>query len=921
MPRGRGLRRYAADLRLIVVLAAASCVAPVRIFNKLVPPEENPLWQRRVTQPHSSSFTKNHTMFFLNYSPDKMCGNLSGLEAWMGLQENQGEIVFAGNFDGAPWSGYGSNGDDWLDCISNISAAFKRRGWLAINHGDIELRGTDFSPGNRSWNMARISRFIDAMGHSYLGACVGEKDGAFIWYVSQELFPNPPTGSSRFWNYLQFYSYLEQFNANAGPTTQGAARLNFMSGSFAGPAVAARTGLYNYLTNEGGQFLPNDQLFYSIIRGASKQYATAAWSDVSTWGVSGLKCYYCGSDPSRHFRPSPPPPPGANSSFCCPESGGTGPDCGLSLMAMKRLPYHAMMYGAWFVGSDGNPFYPGCLGGICANGSNATLNPGGKVQRDQHDFAQRVGGNPTTNPGLGVMLTPIALLVDVFQGFMPPRQNGYTTNKFRVWENRAYSAGDFWTHAVFDLLYEGYTDCGSLHNEQGYTAPTPFGDAADVISSDVAPWVLRRYQLVVVSSSLEFGPLELQTKLTEHLTTGGSVFITGQQLSFLPGGLLGVTAAKCGHILLPLDTVVSLNGTSLTERGSWRACELTLPKDADKLATTASGRTVAAGISVAHGGQLVVVASAFGVPAQAVPPPSGSSWAGNPFRADGSMATPFPMLQHVRYLLSNLLNTTMIFEAGSGLSTITNQREDGSYVLSVSNGGLNQLSMDVRSRVGTIQSLVELEIGRGESECQGYLPCGYSASTPLPRPGINTNATIRGGDIRIFQIRLDEATSMEEIDVVVAPPLPTMRGLAVRGTQSLREALILRPSFLQHFDTVIRDHLYLGCSSVGTSNKDQWDCDASPATLKSDAYWLSRDGPGPNGLAVVADLTALLAPYTMCQIDEDPGSIESDSPPPDTLNTSKRVLSGALERAAMAGADTVIMSLHMTTVQDDEPND
>ena len=213
------------------------------------------------------------------------------------------------------------------------------------------------------------------------------------------------------------------------------------------------------------------------------------------------------------------------------------------------------------------------------------------------------------------------------------------------------------------------------------------------------------------------------------------------------------------------------------------------------------------------------------------------------------------------------------------------------------------------------------EIGRGESECQGYLPCGYPASTPLPRPGANTNKTIRGGDIRIFHIRLNGATSVEEIDVVVGPPLPKMRGLAVRGAQSLREAVILRPSFLQHFDTVVMDHLYLGYSSVGTSNKDQWACDASPATLKSDAYWLSSNGPGPNGLAVVADLTALLAPYTMCQIDEDPGNIESDSPPPDTLNTSKRVLSGALERAALAGAHAVIMSLHMTTVQDDEPND
>jgi hypothetical protein len=913
------------NLLLVLVLLCAGTGGGgrrPRLFSSLVPPEQNPLWQRRVTQPHSSSITKNHTMFWLDYAPDQMCGwGMSGLDNWMQLQETvtrQGEIMFAGNFDNASWAGY-NHGDDWLSCIENISATFKRRGWLAINHGSTELRGTDFSPGNRSWNMEPISRFIEAMGDSYLGSCIGEKDGAFIWYVNQELFPNPPAGSSRIANYLQFYSYLEQFNANAGPTTEGAARLNFMAGSFTGPAVAARTGLFNFLTNEGGQFLPNDQLFYSIIRGAAKQYAAAIWSDVSTWGVSGMKCYYCGSDSSKHFQPAPPPPPGANDSFCCSEPGGTGPDCGLSLMAMKRLPYQAMMYNAWFVGSDGNPYYPGCLGGICANGSIGSLNPGGAVQRDQHDFALRVGGNPTRNPGLGVMLTPVALFVDVFQGFTPPRQNGYTTDLFRVCGgNRRYEAGDFWTHAVFDAMYQGYTDCGSLHSEQGYTAPTPYGDAADVINSDVAPWVLRRYQLVIVSSSLEFGPLEVRTKLAAHLAAGGDVFITGANLEKLPGGLLGVSADGCDGLVPAGDVFVE--GDALAEERPWQACQLSVPSNAEHVAT-AAGQTVAVKSEAPGGGTLVVVAAAHGVPAEAVDPPNGGDSWGNPYRRDGSLATPFPMLLHVQRLLSQLLNQTVLFEAGAGLSTITNRRSDGSFVLSVSNGGLNERRMTVRSRIGSIESLTELEIGRGESDCQGYLPCGYPASTPLPKPGKNGNTTIRGGDIRFFVIRVDDDDAVEQIADEAPPPLPHGRGLPLRSAVSIRTTLLRRPSFLQHFDTVVVDHIYLGCSSVGTSNKGLWDCTASPATLRSDAFWLSREGPGPNGLGVVADLTALVAPYSMCQIDEDPGSIEPDAPPEDRFNTSKRVLESALQRAAMAGARDVVMGLHMLTTQDSEPND
>ena len=79
-----------------------------RIFSTIVRPEQNPLWQRRATKPHSSSFTKNHTMFWLNYAPDQICAppvpsedkalpirniNMSWLEGWMNLQENSNRLI------------------------------------------------------------------------------------------------------------------------------------------------------------------------------------------------------------------------------------------------------------------------------------------------------------------------------------------------------------------------------------------------------------------------------------------------------------------------------------------------------------------------------------------------------------------------------------------------------------------------------------------------------------------------------------------------------------------------------------------------------------------------------------------------------------------------------------------------------------
>ena len=125
------------------------------------------------------------------------------------------------------------------------------------------------------------------------------------------------------------------------------------------------------------------------------------------------------------------------------------------------------------------------------------------------------------NPGLGVMLTPIALITDPMQGFLPPRTN-YNPSCFQTWGNRAYEPGDYFTHACYDLLYPGYADCAYFLDEKGYTTPTPYGDSADVLTSDVMPWVLSRYSIALVVSDLEVGLLEVRIKLRQFIMEGGT---------------------------------------------------------------------------------------------------------------------------------------------------------------------------------------------------------------------------------------------------------------------------------------------------------------------------------------------------------------------------------------------------------------
>ena len=231
-----------------------------------------------------------------------------------------------------------------------------------------------------------------------------------------------------------------------------------------------------------------------------------------------------------------------------------------------------------------------------AAADNRTLDPIGRVMQDAHDFSVRVGGRPMENPGLGVMLTPIALITDPMQGFIPPRTN-YNPALFQSWGNRPYEPADYFTHACYDLLYPGYADCAYFLDEKGYTTPTPYGDGADVLTSDVMPWVLSRYSIALVVSDLEVGLLEVRMKLRQFVLEGGSVVITADNLLKLPpaptrlngefdaGGLFGVWGvpdARTCRTQHPANTTVTLMENNsihsiVVEPFSWVSCELNLP--------------------------------------------------------------------------------------------------------------------------------------------------------------------------------------------------------------------------------------------------------------------------------------------------------------------------------------------------------
>jgi hypothetical protein len=78
------------------------------------------------------------------------------------------------------------------------------------------------------------------------------------------------------------------------------------------------------------------------------------------------------------------------------------------------------------------------------------------------------------------------VLLDFFGGFVAPAgaQSG-APKSWLTWGGGVnYQAGDFLAAATFDLMYPGWADSAIMHNESGFTVPTPFGDGADVLLTD-----------------------------------------------------------------------------------------------------------------------------------------------------------------------------------------------------------------------------------------------------------------------------------------------------------------------------------------------------------------------------------------------------------------------------------------------------
>ncbi len=584
-----------------------------------------------------------------------------------------------------------------------------------------------------------------------------------------------------------------------------------------------KEGVYTLIGAETAQGLPNGQVYYSFIRGAGKQYGVPWFGNASVWNRWGWKNY----------------------SGITEYNGGDTE--GTSLSLLKRLIYSHIMYDCVAVGFESSLL-----------NKKEELSPIGKIQQSAYKWVKKYG-----DPGH--LYTPVAVMVDFFSGWSFPRHL-YSGNIYRVWGNLPYEEGDYLTDGIINMLYPGYQDASYFHDETGFIAPTPYGDVADCILSDCPLWLLKQYPVLVIGDKLKGGN-EIKDKLEKYVESGGHLIITSGSLENIPGGLSGITIGK-GDKAFDSNAMISYNNSEMKETSSFMVKDIIAPANSITIATCNNKPIV-----VEHGvgmGKITVFAASFGLGQHPQDLPKSS--------VDVALKTPFPLLTHVKSVLGDIFSRTEIFETDKNLSLITCRKGKGEFTVAITNNSWHEMPFQISAKVGKILNMTELPIDCSEQKAIGFQP-----KIVVSKAGKNTGKTIAGGDVRIFNIKI-EGNNIEDIPFIQPSPNPVNRGLTLRNITSVKQEILLRPTFFQHFDKVIIDWKYL-------VNKDK-------AIIAEESGWINRQG-----LKVIVDFSSGINLFPDLRL------VNNDSL---EFNRSMATIKSVIDKMAVLGARDLVLTTHRT---------
>jgi len=796
----------------------------IRIYNSLLNPSEHPDFERRHVRPPGWPVFGNHTHFT----------TLRGFEIEKNRIVNFAETIRkyteVFRLGDIVWPSYPILFAENLDEL--VEEIRQRDLFLFDIWGYVPGSG----PGGY-WKEFRppteALKVFDALKERWLGMDNGEQDGRYIGSYASQMYPG---SASRPQQYFNFHRHFEKLTGELGNRMTALVSLTF--GHY-----FLKEGLYCLIGGETAQALPNGQVMYAFIRGAGKQHGVPWFGNASVWNRWGWKEY----GPPRHDG-----------------SHEGGPEKGTSLSLLKRLMYSQILYNSVSVGFESGWFE---ANSSAAEHTEPKLSPIGVMQRAAKDWVEKEG-----QPG--TMMVPFALVLDFFAGWTVPRHL-YSSNAYRVWGNLPYGPGDYWTDALLDMFYPGYQNSSYYHDESGFMAATPYGDAVDCLLSDSPGWLLARYPLLVLAGGLR-GGAELRDKLQAYLAAGGLLLTTAANLKEFPGGLAGVRVSGPARRFKP--TVVAMgqdNRAALREDSEFDLYPLSFPSHAAILAKC-DGHPAA--VSVVHGkGRLIVLASPFGLSARPSSEASAKLAQDVSNEIDGPLAKPYVLLKHVRRILDLAFESQMLFKVGSNVSFIVCRKGKGEYRVGIFNNSWKEQPFRIEPCCGQVESIQEIHLDRSEKTAVGYLPEGIHRD----RLGTNGKDRIAGGDVRIFSIRLSER-GVGVIPHIVPPSRPLRRALPIRNALLIKEEILKRPTFFQNYDSVVVDWKYL------------WE--RKPDALRKEAQWI-----GLQNLRVIVDLTSGIDLYPQLRLIDNSSRDYADS---------LAVISDVLDKMQILRARDLILSLH-----------
>lgn len=596
------------------------------------------------------------------------------------------------------------------------------------------------------WGEYEISDEVDAMlrerlGDHFLGYDNGEQDGRYVHHRGRLACPINPCRADQ---YAQFQSYFEKLNDAMRNHTVTLSSLTFLP-------YFAKEGNTIMIGAETAQALPSSPMWFSFIRGASKQYGLLNYGNASVWNRWGYKDYLIDSrepDTSLGYE--------------------MGRFAGTSLGLLRRLMYNHYVYGCDILGFEGSwtttrnalPDDRDSETQFTVGGVTHNLTPVGMIQKTCVEFVKK-HGRP------GVLHTPVALVLPFHAGWVPPRHL-YTRDVYKVWGSIPYGRGDHQIHCLLTMLYPGYENAGFYRDERGFETPTPYGEIADVLLSDARLSVLTRYDTLILTSDVA-----LDAELCEKLKT------------FVEDG--GTLIAFAGMAVRDAQYAFKLFGLkALTSEGDGRYA-----------AIAADGMPMSGGVytNACGEGKTVLMLCEDGL-----------ERTNEAFTADNAsnepICQPYRFSADVHAALDNALCDVQILSVSNpALQYALAAREQGEYTLYVGNSGFAAERFDLIARAGRLLSAEELPIEDGVVGLPEFLPLLRG------EPGAPCRAegqyVIEPGNAKIFRVRLGEegVARLPELN-----PVEVRRNLYVKlpaSKPAMKRAMLDWPTFSHHFDGFI----------------------------------------------------------------------------------------------------------------------